>query len=101
MKLIKMLVLAAAATLTAAPAFASLDLAKSKQCMSCHGEDKKVVGPAYKDVAAKYKGQADAVAKLTAKIKNGSSGAWGPVPMPANKVTDEEAKTLAEWVMKR
>ena len=100
MKFIKLLVLAAAAAVTAAPAFASLDLAKSKNCMSCHAEDKKVVGPAYKDVAAKYKGQADAVTKLAGKIQKGGSGVWGPVPMPANKVTDDEAKTLAEWVMK-
>ena len=74
-------------------------LAKSKNCLSCHATDKKVVGPSYKDVAAKYKGQGDAVAKLAAKIKAGGKGVWGEVPMPPNKVSDEEAKKLATWVL--
>jgi cytochrome c len=75
-------------------------LAKSKNCMSCHAVDKKVVGPSYKDVAAKYAGQKDAVDKLAAKIIKGGSGVWGPVPMPPNtQVTPAEAKTLATWVM--
>ncbi len=74
-------------------------LAQEKGCLGCHAVDKKVVGPAYKDVAAKYKGQAEAVDKLAQKIKEGGSGNWGSVPMPPNAVTDEEAKTLAEWVL--
>jgi cytochrome c len=83
-----------------APAFADLALATAKNCMACHAVDKKLVGPAYKDVAAKYAGQKDAVDKLSAKILKGGSGVWGPVPMPANaQVSDAEAKKLAAWVM--
>jgi cytochrome c len=74
-------------------------LAKAKNCLTCHAADKKVVGPSYKDVAAKYKGQGDAVAKLAAKIKTGGKGVWGEVPMPPNNVTDDEAKKLAAWVL--
>lgn len=74
-------------------------LAKSKNCLSCHTADKKLVGPAYKEVAAKYKGQGDAVAKLAAKIKTGGKGVWGEVPMPPNNVSDDEAKKLAAWVL--
>jgi cytochrome c len=82
------------------PAMADLALAKSKNCMACHAVDKKMVGPAYKDVAAKYAGQKDAVDKLAVKIMKGSSGVWGPVPMPANaQVKEAEAKTLAAWVL--
>jgi cytochrome c len=68
--------------------------------MACHALDKKLVGPAYKDVAAKYAGDKAAVDKLAAKIMKGGSGVWGPVPMPANaQVNDAEAKKLAAWVM--
>ncbi len=82
------------------PAMADLALATSKNCMACHAIDKKVVGPAYKDVAAKYAGQKDAVDKLTAKIMKGGSGVWGPVPMPANtQVNEAEARKLATWVL--
>ncbi|AUN93931.1 c-type cytochrome [Pseudazoarcus pumilus] len=90
---------AAASLLCAAPAFADEALAKSKNCMACHSTDKKLVGPSYKDVAAKYAGQGDAAAYLAGKIKGGSSGVWGPVPMPPNAVSDDEAKKLAEWVL--
>jgi cytochrome c len=84
----------------AAPAFASAELAKAKNCMACHATDKKLVGPAYKDVAAKYAGQKDAVDKLAQKIIKGGSGVWGPVPMPPNaNVSEAEAKTLAAWVL--
>jgi cytochrome c len=84
----------------ASPAFANADLAKNKNCMACHAVDKKVIGPAYKDVAAKYAGQKDAADKLAQKIVKGGSGVWGAVPMPANpQVTEAEAKTLAAWVM--
>ncbi len=83
-----------------APAFANADLAQKKNCMACHATDKKVIGPAYKEVAVKYAGQKDAVGNLAGKIQKGSSGVWGAVPMPANaQVTDAEAKTLAEWVL--
>ena len=90
-----------AMTLTVAvPAMAAQALATSKNCMACHAVDKKLVGPSYKDVAAKYAGQADAVDKLAVKIMKGSAGVWGPIPMPANaNVNDAEAKKLATWVM--
>ncbi len=81
------------------PAFANADLAAKKNCLACHALDKKVVGPAYKDVAAKYAGQKDAVAKLAEKIQKGGVGVWGQVPMPANQVTPDEAKQLATWVL--
>ncbi len=84
----------------AAPAMADLALATSKNCMACHAVDKKLVGPSYKDVAAKYAGQKDAVDKLSVKIMKGSAGVWGPIPMPANaQVNDAEAKKLAAWVL--
>ncbi|CAN5507305.1 c-type cytochrome [soil metagenome] len=83
-----------------APAMADLQLATAKNCMACHAVDKKLVGPAYKDVAAKYAGQKDAAAKLEAKVLKGGSGVWGPVPMPANaQVTPDEAKKLVAWIL--
>ena len=82
-----------------APAMADEALAKSKNCMTCHAVDKKLVGPSYKDVAAKYKGDKAAVDKLATKIMKGGSGVWGAIPMPANNVTDAEAKKLATWVL--
>lgn len=89
-----------AAVTLAGPAFADLALATSKNCMACHAVDKKLVGPSYKDVAAKYAGQKDAVDKLSVKIIKGGSGVWGPVPMPANtQVNEAEAKNLATWVL--
>lgn len=89
----------AAASLTA-PAFADEALAKSKNCLACHALDTKLVGPSYKDVAAKYAGQKDAVDKLAAKIIKGGSGVWGAIPMPANaQVNEAEAKKLAAWVL--
>jgi cytochrome c len=82
------------------PALADLQLATAKNCMACHAVATKLVGPSYKDVAAKYAGQKDAVDKLAAKIVKGGSGVWGPVPMPANaQVNADEAKKLAAWVM--
>ena len=74
-------------------------LAKAKNCMSCHAVDKKLVGPSYKDVAAKYKGDAGAAEALATKIKAGGKGVWGQIPMPPNNVTPEEAKKLATWVL--
>ena len=80
--------------------FAKEDLAKKKNCMACHATDKKLVGPAYKEVAAKYAGQKDAVDKLAQKVIKGGSGVWGPVPMPANaQVSEAEAKQLVQWVL--
>ena len=90
----------AAATVLAGPVLADQALATAKNCMACHAVDKKLVGPSYKDVAAKYAGQKDAVDKLSVKIIKGGAGVWGPVPMPANaQVNDAEAKKLAAWVM--
>ena len=90
----------AAGVLCASPAFASADLAKAKNCLACHAVDKKLVGPAYQEVAKKYAGQGDAVAKLADKIQKGGSGVWGQVPMPPNpQVNADEAKKLAEWVL--
>lgn len=84
----------------AAPAFASPELAQKKNCMACHATDKKLVGPAYKEVAAKYAGDKAAADKLAEKILKGGSGIWGPVPMPANpQVNAAEAKQLAQWVL--
>ena len=90
----------AALVAVSAPALADQALANAKNCMTCHAIDKKLVGPAYKDVAAKYAGQKDAVDKLAVKIMKGGSGVWGPVPMPANvQVNEAEAKKLAAWVL--
>lgn len=75
-------------------------LARTKNCMSCHGVDRRIVGPSFKDVAAKYAGQKDAADKLAQKIIHGGSGAWGVVAMPANRqVSDAEAKQLVGWIM--
>jgi cytochrome c len=79
--------------------YANAELAQKKNCMACHAVDKKLVGPAFKDVATKYAGQKDAVAMLAEKVIKGGSGAWGQIPMPANAVTPDEAKTLVTWVL--
>lgn len=80
-------------------AFASEDLAKAKNCTTCHNADRKIVGPSFKEITAKRGGDKGAEAALAAKIKGGSKGEWGTVPMPANQVTDAEAATLAKWVL--
>ncbi len=81
-------------------ASANLDLAKAKNCTACHAVDKKLIGPAFKDVAAKYASDKDAVAKLSKKVREGGVGTWGQVPMPANpQVTPDEATTLVKWVL--
>ena len=94
---------ATALAAAAAPAMADEALAKARNCMACHAMDKKLVGPAFKDVAAKYKGQGDAVAKLTDKVRKGGSGVWGPIPMPPNpadKINDADLKEVVGWVLK-
>ncbi len=92
--------LGALAVMASAPAFADEALAKKKNCLVCHTVDKKVVGPSYKDVAAKYKGDASAVAKLSAKVIKGGSGSFGAAPMPANpQVNEAEAKQLVTWIL--
>jgi cytochrome c len=88
------------ALIAPAAAFASQELAQKKNCMACHAVDKKLVGPSYKDVAAKYAKDKDATKKLAEKIIKGGKDVWGPVPMPANpQVTPAEAETLAKWVL--
>ena len=80
--------------------FASADLAKKNNCLACHAADKKIVGPAYQDVAKKYAGQADAEATVIKNIKAGGSGKWGPIPMPPQpQLSDADAKALAVWVL--
>ena len=75
-------------------------LAAKSGCLACHTVDKKIIGPAYKDVAAKYKGQADAEDKLVAKVKAGGAGVWGPMPMPPNaQVADADLHTIVKWVL--
>ena len=91
---------ALAVTSVSSPVWADQALATSKNCMACHALDKKLVGPSYKDVAAKYAADKTAVDKLATKIQKGGAGVWGPVPMPANtQVNDAEAKKLAAWVL--
>jgi cytochrome c len=95
--------IAAAAVLLAGNAYAgdAKELAQKSGCLACHAIDKKVLGPSYKDVAAKYKGDKGAEAKLVAKVKAGGSGVWGPMPMPANspQVKDEDIKTIVQWIL--
>ena len=93
------------AVLFIAPAFAdAVDDAMTKAgCMACHAKDKKLVGPSFKDIAAKYKGQADAVAKLSDKVRKGDSGVFGPVPMapnPPDKISDADLKAAIELILK-
>ena len=94
-------IIATAAMLLAGQASASEALAQKSGCLACHGVDKKVLGPALKDVSAKYKGDKGAEAKLVAKVKAGGSGVWGPMPMPANspQVKDEDIKSIVHWVL--
>ena len=102
MKLMIVAAAAAAGIAAAGPTWADDDLALAKKhnCLACHQVDRKVVGPAFKDVAKKYKGQADAQAKLEQKVKKGGSGVWGPVPMPPNAaVPDKDIHELVEWVL--
>lgn len=97
-----MIALVPAALVLAAPltAHANLELAKKNACMACHAVDKKLVGPAYLEVARKYEGKKDAVEAVMASIKAGGSGKWGPIPMPAQAaLSDADVKTLASWIL--
>lgn len=98
--------LAAAALLVAGGANAALDnaaateLMKKDGCVACHAIDKKLIGPAYQDVAAKYKGDATAAAKLADKVKKGGVGVWGQIPMPPNaQASDADVKSLVDWIL--
>ncbi|MBK6862936.1 MAG: c-type cytochrome [Ideonella sp.] len=105
MKLARLILAGAATLAVAAPAYAdAVDDAMNKAgCMACHTKDKKLVGPAFKDIAAKYKGQADAVPKLMEKVRKGGSGVFGPVPMapnPPDKISDADLKAAVEKILK-
>lgn len=97
--LLSLCTLAAALSLQTALADDGLALFQSKSCVACHAVDAKLVGPALKDVAAKNAGVSGAADTLASRIKNGTQGNWGPIPMPANAVSDDEAKQLANWVL--
>lgn len=94
------LALTGALAALAVPAHANLALAQKSACMACHLVDKKLVGPAYRDVAKKYAGQKDAAKTLAASIKAGGAGKWGPVPMPPQPaLSDADLNTLATWIL--
>ena len=101
MKAFLLTVIAAGSLLIAGQAAADQALAQKSGCLACHGVDKKVLGPAFKDVAAKYKGDKSAEGKLVDKVKKGGSGVWGPIPMPANspQVKDGDIQTIIKWVL--
>ena len=86
--------------LVAEPAAANPELAKEKDCLTCHSIEQKIIGPAYKDISAKYVGQDGIEDKLTKKVLRGGGGVWGTMPMPPNiQVTEAEARTLVKWVL--
>jgi cytochrome c len=92
--------LAALLALTSLPATANTALAQKNSCTACHAVDKKLVGPAFQEIAKKYATEKDAVATLTESIRKGGAGKWGPVPMPAQpQLSEADAKTLANWVL--
>ena len=91
---------AAAGLVVSASASANEELAQKSACLACHAVDKKIVGPAFKDVAAKYKDDKGAEAKLVEKVMKGGRGVWGQIPMPPNvNVKEEDVKTLVKWVL--
>jgi cytochrome c len=99
-----LLAIAAASSMLVAAQVNAADasaLAQKSGCLACHTVDKKVLGPAYKDVAAKYKGDKTAEAKLVAKVKAGGSGVWGPMPMPPNspQVKDADITAIVQWIL--
>lgn len=105
MKALMMTIAAAGALVLAGQASAddaaNKALAQKSGCLACHTVDTKLLGPAYKDIAAKYKGQKDIEPKLVDKVKKGGSGTWGPIPMApmSPQVKDEDIKTLVHWVL--
>ncbi|HDV6322519.1 TPA: c-type cytochrome [Burkholderia multivorans] len=77
-----------------------LRVARSNACLGCHAVDRKLVGPSFKDIAARYKGDPQAVAKLSKKVKDGGSGVWGAIPMPAHpRMSDADLRSVVEWVL--
>ncbi|QVL46185.1 MAG: c-type cytochrome [Methylophilaceae bacterium] len=101
MKAFLIMVMTVSALMVAGQAAANEALAKKSGCLACHGVDKKVLGPALKDIAAKYKSDKSAEAKLVTKVKVGGSGVWGPMPMPANspQVKDADIQTIVKWIL--
>jgi len=91
--------LALASSANAADAEKAKALAQAKNCLACHAIDKKLVGPAYTEIAKKYKGNKDAEAMLIKKVINGGGGVWGTIPMPPNPVKEDEAKLLVGWIL--
>jgi cytochrome c len=96
----RLLILSASLAVVASPALANLALAQKNACVACHAVDKKLLGPAYQEVARKYAGQKDAEAMLAASIRKGGSGKWGQIPMPAQpNLKEEDAAALARWIL--
>mgnify|MGYP001765387773 CR=1 FL=1 len=92
--------LIAAGLLAALPAQANVDLAKKNNCMTCHAVDKKMVGPSFADVSQKYKGDKSAAGALSAKVKSGSKGVWGQIPMPPQPtVKDADRDAIIKWIL--
>ena len=88
-----------AVLLTSSPALASAELAKSKNCVACHHVERKMIGPAFKAVAERYGKDDSAVKVLSEKIVAGGTGSWGPMPMPPQPVSPEEAEALVRWIL--
>lgn len=89
-----------AGLMIAGGAGANEKLAQSSGCMTCHGVDKKIIGPGFKEVAAKYRGNKGAEAALITKVKAGGKGVWGEIPMPPNAhVKDDDIKTMVHWIL--
>jgi cytochrome c len=102
MKQLATILAAGAALSTSLPAVASEELAKKHNCLACHTVDKKVVGPSYQEVGAKYRGDKAAEGKLFDKVKKGGVGVWGQIPMPPNPtVPDADIKALVKWVLSK
>ncbi len=102
MKFATLAVAVAAGAVLSLPAQASEDLAKKYMCMTCHTVDKKLVGPSYKDVAAKYASDKTAETKLSDKVKKGGVGVWGQIPMPPNdKVPDADVQAMVKWILSK
>jgi cytochrome c len=100
MKRLAIFLAAAVAVPASLPVWASEELAKKHACLACHASDKKLVGPSYKEVAAKYRNDGGAEAKLVDKVRKGSQGTWGQVPMPPNaSVPDGDARALVKWIL--
>jgi cytochrome c len=102
MKFLNSALLALAVGAASMSAQASLELVDKSACLNCHAVDKKMVGPAFKDIAAKYKDRKDATAYLSEKLTKGSTGVWGQIPMPGMpQLAPADVKTMVEWVLKQ